>query len=134
MESPDEREPSGEIFWLRLWFAPGADLGLGGCVVGVVEQLAARLAMRPVDPGVAAAVIPIDTTLGGEDVVFGAGQLGAFPAAVVLGNFFLGFALLALGFQQNIRGLLRFAFVLLGGSLGFTLGGFDCEGFRFEGH
>ena len=115
-------------------FATGADLGFGVFVVGVVEQLTARFAVRPVDPGVTAAVIPIDTTLGGEGVVLGASEFGAFPAAGVLGDFFLGFALLALARGENLRGLLRSAFVLLGSTLGFTLGGFDCEGFRFEGH
>ena len=115
-------------------FATGADLGFGVFVVGVVEQLTARFAVRPVDPGVTAAVIPIDTTLGGEGVVLGASEFGAFPAAGVLGDFLLGVALLALASGDEFRGLLRFAFVLLGGKLGFTLGGFDGEGFGFKGH
>jgi hypothetical protein len=122
------RQPRKFIGGLR--FAPGANLGLGVWVVGVVEQLAARFAVRPINPGIAAAVIPIDTTLGGERVVFGAGQFGAFPAAGVLGDFLLGFALLALARGEDLRGLLRFAFVLLGGALGFALGGFGWRRFR----
>jgi len=53
---------SREIFWSvpdgpPLRFATGSYLGLGVAVVGVVEQLTARLAVRPEDAGVAAAGI-----------------------------------------------------------------------------
>ena len=54
MDSPDEREPSGEIFWRVLQFAPGASLRFGVRVVGVDQFLAASAAMRPENPGIAA--------------------------------------------------------------------------------
>ena len=136
MNSPDVREPSGEFFLGWLWFATGADLGLGFGVVGVVEELAAGFAVRPVDPGVTTAVIPIDTALGGEGVVFGAGFFFAFPAAGVLGHFFLGFALLALAGGDHLRGLLRFPLVLLCGGAcrtGQCFGGNNCSLERHQG-
>ena len=64
MNSPDEREPSGENFWRVLIFAAFALLGLGVLVVGVNQELAAGAAMRPIDSGIAAAAIPVDAALG----------------------------------------------------------------------
>ncbi len=121
-------------FFGVLWFASGADLRFGVRVVGVVEELAAGLAVRPVDAGVATAGVPIDAALGDEDVISLARGFFAFPAAGVLGHFFLGFALLALTSGEDLCGLLRLALMLLGGTLSFALGGFDGAGFRFKGH
>ena len=89
-------------FMGRLWFVTGADLGLGVFVVGVVEQLAASLAMCPENPSIAAAGIPIDAALRGEDVVAFAGGFLAFPTAGVLVHFLLPFPNRALGLRGEL--------------------------------
>jgi len=64
---------------------------------------------------------PIDAALGREGVVLGAGLFFAFPAAGILGHLFLSPGLVAGDLGQNLRGLLRLAFVAFGGALGFAL-------------
>ena len=68
----------------------------------VLEQLAASLAVRPVDASVATAGIPIDAALSGEDVVTLAGGFFPFPAAGVLVHFLLPFADGALGLYGEL--------------------------------
>lgn len=93
-----------------LWFSPGANLGRGVLVVGVVEQLAASLAVRPVNARIAAARIPVDAASRGEGVVALARGFLAFPAAVVLVHFLLPLAdgalhlLCELGLQLGVGG------------------------------
>ncbi len=86
-------------FFAALGFAALANLRFGVRVVGVDQFLAARLAMRPEDSGIAAAVIPVDAALGRERIVLGAGLFFAFPAAGVLVHFLLSFLNRALGLR-----------------------------------
>src|SRR5689334_13277218 len=72
---------AANFFLDGLRFATGAHLRFGFWVVGVVEQLAARAAMCPVNPGVTAAGIPVDAALGREGVVALAGGFLASPPA-----------------------------------------------------
>ena len=117
-------EPTGEaarFFFSR--FPPLANLRLGGAVVGVNQFLPARPAMRPENPGVTAARIPVDTALGDEDVIFGAGLFLAFPAAGVFVNLLLPFADGAL----RLRGQLGLQLGGGGGKFGILLGLLETE-------
>ncbi len=114
-----------------------AGLRLRVAIGGVDERLAAGVAGFPIGAGVAVfltSAIPADAALGvfvGRAVFV---RTGALKAAVILRDFLLGVALLALDFGEDLRGLFDFPFVLFGGALGFALRGVGRNGGGFERH
>ncbi len=118
-----------------------AGLRLGVAIGGVDEGLAAGVAGLPIGAGVAiflTAAIPTDAALGVFVWTAVFVRAGTLEAAVVLGDFFLCVAFLALDVDEDLRGLLGFGAsrtcLLFGGALGFALRGFGRNGDGFERH